>query len=285
MPIHELCITHPGKDGIKDCEPCEDPVCNCCRKHKNHKQIVVQKIIQTIRIKTLFSRYILLERIRTEVKDAPTHFSLYQLELLTKAQTLKNFIDYVLYDLSNNVSCEFGLKHRCLKQKFKLRRHLARIQRYIYRNEQSAISPVMSIKSWKNYVIPEKHFSLHTNQFFMTGLFNQKDVMDTKCKIKIEGRKRCIENQSLLKLMPSPEFHQSITLTNTNRCNHITFVTSYKIWVSDEKNIRLTNATGNTLLDMGDMCSDFFKGNGIHTVNRHGELIYIDWKYNINKLS
>lgn len=273
---HELCITHPGKDSINDCEPCEDPVGYCCKKHKSHQQIVVQNMIQTIRIETLFLRHMLLERIKTKMKDVPTHFSFYQSELLTKAQTLKNVIDYVLYD---------GLKHRCLKQKFKLRRHLARIQRYISRNEQSAISPVISIQSWKNYVIPEKHFSLHTNQFSMTALYNIKNVVDSLCKIHSKGRKLCIRNEHLLKLMPIPEFHQSFTLTNEDRCNHITFVTKEKICVSDKKDIRLTNATGNTLRDIEDMCSHDFKGNGIHTVNRHGELIYIDDKYNINKLS
>lgn len=57
-----------------------------------------------------------------------------------------------------------------------------------------------------------------------------------------------------------------------------------KICVSDKKDIRLINVIGNILWDIKDMCSYDFKGNGIYIVNRYGELIYIDDKYNINKL-
>lgn len=46
MPIQELCITHPGKAYKKYCERCELPVCNRCRKQRNHRQVVLKKHIK-----------------------------------------------------------------------------------------------------------------------------------------------------------------------------------------------------------------------------------------------
>lgn len=86
--------------------------------------------------------------------------------------------------------------------------------------------------------------------------------------------------------MPSPEIHQSIALTHANGCKHITCVSTDRVLVSDRKNkMMLTNIAGDILHYRGDLCSSFFKGYGLHTVNTNGELIYIDGKNNINKLS
>lgn len=165
-------------------------------------------------------------------------------------------------------------------------RHIARIQRYEYRNEQSAINPVISIRSWKKIIIPPIYIKLHTNKLYMTDLLNKTDLIDTLCKIKIWRGKRHLGNKFFLNLMSSPELHQSITLTNADGCKHITCLTPDRVWVSDRKNnIMLINATGDTLHNREDLCSSFFKGYGLHTVNKEGELIYIDRKYNINKLS
>lgn len=47
----------------------------------------------------------------------------------------------------------------------------------------------------------------------------------------------------------------------------------------------LMNTTGDTLHSREALCNDFVKGYGLHTVNREGELIFIDGKNTINKLS
>lgn len=165
-------------------------------------------------------------------------------------------------------------------------RLITRIQRYEYRNEQSAINPMKSIRSWKKIIIPQIYIELHTSKLYMTDILNKKDLINTLCKIKIWRGKRHIGNECLLKLMSSPELHQSITLTNADGCKHITCLTPDRVWVSDRKNnIMLTSTTGDTLHNREDLCSGFFKGYGLHTVNTDGELIYIDGEYNINKLS
>lgn len=294
MPIQELCMTHPGKAYKKYCERCELPVCNRCRKHRNHRQVVLKKaykikfkqykaVIHTIRCDTLFSRYVLQGNIKAEVKTVQTYFSLYQSELSAKAETLKNIVEYVLFNLLNNVFCDFDFKHRCLKQKFKLSRRLARIQIYEYKYEQSATCSVIS-RLWKKIVIPKICLKLHTSKLSVTDLLHKKGVIDTLCKIKIGGGKRHIGNECLLKLMPSPELHQSIALTHADGCKHITCVSTDRVWVSDRKNkMMLTNIAGDILHNRGDLCSSFFKGYGLHTVNKEGDLIFVDGKYNIKK--
>lgn len=81
-----------------------------------------------------------------------------------------------------------------------------------------------------------------------------------------------------------PEIFQYLTVTGVNDCNHISCVTSDRVWVSDNKaNLILINTTGDTLHCLKDLCSICFSGS--HSVNNDNELIYIDRNYNIQKLS
>ncbi|XP_062576439.1 uncharacterized protein LOC134238330 [Saccostrea cucullata] len=57
---------------------------------------------------------------------------------------------------------------------------------------------------------------------------------------------------------------------------HISHVTSDRVWISDRSNIVLTNTTGDILHHLTGI-ADLW---GVHTVNRDGELIYIDSKVN-----
>lgn len=50
-----------------------------------------------------------------------------------------------------------------------------------------------------------------------------------------------------LKLMSAPEFHQSLTLKGVYGCDHISFVTSDRVWVSNGNNLILANTTGEPL--------------------------------------
>ncbi|XP_061185529.1 uncharacterized protein LOC133193584 [Saccostrea echinata] len=62
---------------------------------------------------------------------------------------------------------------------------------------------------------------------------------------------------------------------------HISLVTSDRVWISDRSNLILTNTAGEKLKHLTDIANLW----GIHTVNRDGDLMYIDSEYNINKLS
>nr|XP_034319905.1 uncharacterized protein LOC117687457 isoform X2 [Crassostrea gigas] len=112
------------------------------------------------------------------------------------------------------------------------------------------------------------------------------DVMESLSEIPTTGTEKPQQgNQCLLKLMSPPELLPSLTLTGVDRCYHISCVTSHRVWVSDHNKLMLTNTTGVPLHRVEDSWSGLYGYRGIHTVNSESELIYIDWNYNINKLS
>nr|XP_034305492.1 uncharacterized protein LOC117682306 [Crassostrea gigas] len=124
---------------------------------------------------------------------------------------------------------------------------------------------------------------LHTSQLSMTESLNKEDVMESLSAIQITERgNRRVGNQCLLKLTSGAEFHQSLTVTGVGRCDHISCVTSDRVWVSDYNKLMLTDTTGVPLHRVGDSLSGY---TGSHTVNSESELIYRDRKLNINKLS
>lgn len=113
--------------------------------------------------------------------------------------------------------------------------------------------------------------------------------------IKEKGASETIE-KSKLKWNSSPELQQLLTVSKIEGCNHISFVTSNRFWISDYKNsLVLTNTTGETLYHLDDLyCGDLYSDTlysdsfhfiGSHTVNNESELFYIDKKYSINKMS
>ncbi|XP_052692465.1 LOW QUALITY PROTEIN: E3 ubiquitin-protein ligase TRIM36-like [Crassostrea angulata] len=147
IPTQEICVRHPSHVYTKYCEPCQVPACNNCQTHRKHTQIDVKTAyktkrqqhrgtIHTIRSEALFYRPVLLTGIKADVKTCHTEFSPLQSEMFIKAQRLKDLIDYVVYDLLNNVFCYFDFKHRCKKQKIKMMRHIGRLRRYEHRYVQ-----------------------------------------------------------------------------------------------------------------------------------------------------
>nr|XP_034309985.1 uncharacterized protein LOC105324394 [Crassostrea gigas]XP_034309986.1 uncharacterized protein LOC105324394 [Crassostrea gigas]XP_034309987.1 uncharacterized protein LOC105324394 [Crassostrea gigas]XP_034309988.1 uncharacterized protein LOC105324394 [Crassostrea gigas]XP_034309990.1 uncharacterized protein LOC105324394 [Crassostrea gigas]XP_034309991.1 uncharacterized protein LOC105324394 [Crassostrea gigas]XP_034309992.1 uncharacterized protein LOC105324394 [Crassostrea gigas]XP_03430999 len=311
IPTQEICVRHPSHVYIKYCGPCQVPVCNSCSEDQSHRfksfrfaqgqhEILdIQVAYKTKRqqhrgtihtiSEALFYRPVLLPRIKTDFKTCHTEFSLYQSEMLTKAQTLKHLIDYIQKEFMCNVFCDIDFKHRCLKQEKEMIIHIVSLQRYVYIYEQRrVIRPLQFLSSIKTAPLPQIHPTLHTSQLSMTESLNKEDVMESLSAIQITERgNRRVGNQCLLKLTSAPELHQSLRVPGVDRCYHISCVTSDRVWVSDnENNLMLTDTTGVPLHRVEDSCSDYiFTGIGLHTVNSESELIYIDKNYNINKLS
>nr|XP_034319860.1 uncharacterized protein LOC109619606 isoform X2 [Crassostrea gigas] len=299
IPTQEICARHPICFHKEYCESCELPVCHDCNKHGTHRIIDVRtafkierqqhrETIHTIRSEALFYRPLLLSGNKADFKTCHTKFSLYRSQMFTKVNKLKHLMNKIIYDLLENVFCDFDFKHRCLKQKKEMNRHVVSLQEYVQIYEQatftfSALQFLSSIKT----ALPQIYLTLHTSQLSMTESLNKKDVMESLSAIQITERgNRRVGNQCLLKLMSAPEFHQSLTLTLTSGwcCFHISCVTSDRVWISlRENNLILTNSTGVPLYRVEDLCSDLY--GGLHTVNSENELIYIDRNYNINKLS
>nr|XP_034309426.1 uncharacterized protein LOC117683722 [Crassostrea gigas] len=279
IPTQEICVRHPSHVYTKYCEPCELPVCFHCTQHKEHRTLDIRAIykttrqqnrgtIHTIRSEALFYRPVLLPRIKTDFKTCRTEFSLYQSEMLTKAQTLKHLIDYIQKEFMCNVFCDFDFKHRCLKQQKEMIIHIVSLQRYVYIYEQRrVIRPLQFLSSIKT-ALPQIHSTLHTSQLSMTESLNKEDVMESLSAIQITERgNRRVGNQCLLKLTSGPDLHQSLTVTGVGRCFHISCVTSDRVWVSDDRyNLILTDTTGVPLHRVEDSCRDYLYG--LHTVNR-----------------
>ncbi|XP_065939273.1 uncharacterized protein [Magallana gigas] len=311
IPTQEICGRHPSNVYRTYCEHCQVPVCNSLFRRKSHrfpvylfrqskhkilslqgayktKQQQHRGTIHTIRSDALFYRPVLLPGITDDIKTCRTEFSRYQSEMLTKAQRLKKLINYVVYDLLNNVFCDFDFKHRCLKQKMETNRHIVSLQRYVHMYEQSTFSALQFLSSIKT-ALHQIHLTLHTSQLSMTESLNKEDVMESLSAIQITERgNRRVGNQCLLKLTSGAELHQSLTVTGVGRCYHISCVTSDRVWVSDGRyKLMLTDTTGVPLHRVEDSwIGDIFTGNGgLHTVNSESELIYIDRKYNIKKRS
>lgn len=87
----------------------------------------------------------------------------------------------------------------------------------------------------------------------------------------------------LLKIMSSPELLLSLKVQNVYGFYHISHVTPDRAWVSDTNSLNLTNAIGDNIHQLEDLCSAYY--NGLHTVNNERELIYVTKNYNINILS
>eukprot|EP00105_Crassostrea_gigas_P009812 XP_011424898.1 PREDICTED: uncharacterized protein LOC105326507 [Crassostrea gigas] len=107
----EYCVRHPSQVYKEYCEPCQVPVCNHCRKHRTHRKLDVRTAyktkqqqhrgaIHTIRSEALFYRPVLLTGIKADVKTCHTEFSLYQSEMLKKAQTLRHLINKPAFTFS-----------------------------------------------------------------------------------------------------------------------------------------------------------------------------------------
>ena len=72
-------------------------------------------------------------------------------------------------------------------------------------------------------------------------------------------------------------------MTGVDGCDHISYLTPDRVWVSDENNVFLIDTTtGEQLHKVQDTI--YNPQSGIHTVNKYCELIYIDKDFKINKL-
>lgn len=211
--------------------------------------------------------------------------------MLRKATTTKEFIDYVQFDLMNHVLSVFDTKHRCLKQTIEMSIYLARIQSYENMHVQSAMKPIHYLLS-KNKHPRTKTFKNHTSKLLMSQAINKEMVtlLLTEIEVKQGGkRRRRVVNEDLLKLMPSPEIHQSLTVTDVDCCYHMSPVTSNLFWVSYIFKLILTDVSGETFYCRKDLYRDHFIHKsffyGSHTVNKEGDLFFIDRELDIIKLS
>lgn len=279
----QICERLPCENYCEYCEPCALPLCKYCTEHKTHRCLDIQRayqinrqeqqeIIHTIRREALFQRTVLLTGIKVDVKTCLTEFDLFRSEMLTKAQRLKNQINKHLHHIS--------VKHRCLKQKIIMNRHIVLLQRYEHKYEQSSIFPIQFLLSIKTTQFHKIHLTIHISKLSVTELPNRKNVIESLTRIQITDKgDRRIKNECMLKLMPGPELHQSLAVSSVNTCEHIPRAKSA---LMNTKSVFL-HSQCIFQFEFFELREDGYGGS--HTVNNKNEIFYIDCSYNISKLS
>ncbi|XP_061186272.1 uncharacterized protein LOC133194307 [Saccostrea echinata] len=296
IPKQETCVRHSGRIHHLYCQSCELPICLQCKGHKKHHILDIRtayktnrqqnkEIIQIIRSQTLYNSCFLLAGIKTDIKTCHTEISNRQSEMSVKAQRLKNLIQNILYDVK--IRYASYMMNRLKQQKRKMNRHLTSIENYEHRSEQSANRPVKFLLFLNKPRFLKIKDTPHLTQHALLSLveeINKKDVVKLG-EIQITERgKREVRNESLLKLMSTPVLQKSVEVTGVRGVDHLSFVTSDQVWVSDMyNNLILTNTAGDRLYHLTDRSGSGY--GGLYTVNGISDLIYVDEDRNITKLS
>ncbi|XP_056003831.1 uncharacterized protein LOC125662105 [Ostrea edulis] len=298
IPRQEICVRHPDRFYEMFCQSCELSVCFRCLEHRKHQILDIRtayqtkrqqhrEIIDNIRSETLYNCRVLLAGIQTDIQTCPPQICHRQSQMSTKAQRLKDLIDTAVCDVKTRYR---GLWiDRIQQQKRKMNRHLTHIQNYEDRYEQSANRAVQFLLFIKTSRVPQIKDTPNLPQHLLLSLtegFNMEDVSQLLRgipEIQMTTGKRQVGIDECVKLMSTPVLHTSVCVTGVSEVLHISRVMSDRVWVSDWDNLILTDTTGDTIHRETDLTSWYEIGG--HTVNSSGELIYIDRKRNINKLS
>ncbi|XP_056007574.1 uncharacterized protein LOC130050824 [Ostrea edulis] len=279
FPLRETCVRHPKRKYRMFCDQCNYSVCKCCTDHRTHALVDLRtayqtkrqqhrEIIDNIRSETLYNCRVLLTGIQTDIQTCPPQICHRQSQMSTKAQRLKDLIDTVVCDVKTRYR---GLLiDRIQQQKRKMNRQLVHLQNYEDRYEQSANRAVQFLLFIKTSRVPQIKNS-------------PSQLLSVITEIQMTTGKRQVGIDECVKLMSTPVLHTSVCVTGVSHgVFHISRVMSDRVWVSDFNNLILTDTTGDTIHRVTDITPLF---RGVHTVNSSGELIYIDRKRNINKLS
>lgn len=290
IPDRNSCVKHGSIGNGLYCKNCQTPACLICVEHKEHSLLDVKEefkserkrlkeIIHTIKSATLFQISALKAKITADFKTYHTEFRLRPLKILINAKKVNDIIEHV-----QNKS-KFDIIHRCLRQKNKMSIYLASIQSYENIQEQSAMKPIQFLMS-KNKHPRNRTLRNHTSKLLMSQEINKEMVIQLFTPIELkQGGKRRVVNEDLLKLMPSPEIHKSLTVTDVDCCYHMSPVTSNLFWTSYIFKLILTDVTGVTCHCRKDLYRDVSFIYGSHTVNKDGDLFFIDRGFDIFKLS
>ena len=254
-------------------EPCVTP----SRPHQFLPPVEFQRRqfsdrIYNLRSETIFYRSAILEQLRYDCKTdhkAVTIRGLFQVK--KKGQGMKDQIDDVLAG---------NLEDRRIIQKTRMTRHMTKLLMYYHWYEQ--LRKTMETRPIKFLrTMTQKH---RPRKDDMKTIINMLVNLMKEIRLVPSGIQRQARDVKLLwTCMSSPVLQKTLSVTGATRCDHHSFVTPDRVWVSDEDNLLLTDiATGKKLHSVENPLNS---RTGIHTVNSEGELIFIDKKEQIKKLS
>lgn len=252
--------------------------------HETHDQLELTTVNETspqqhrtevcIIAEHMLYRKFLLTEIKADIKSCHNEFSLHESNLLNKARKLKDLLCNVLRDVK--------IKHCCLKQKREMNRYISDLENYEYLYEYLASKPVSDLLSIKPFIVKKKITQHH--RIYLAESIRKMDVIKFLSRFQLSERgKRLVKTECLLKLMSAAKLQRFFTVSDITYCRHISCATSDQIWVSEGKNLLMTSRAGAILYRLSDL--DKNNSYGSHTVTREGELLYVDNKYTIKKLS
>lgn len=293
----ETCLIHHSRIYQKYCESCDIPACVWCLEHRpfasfpfvffckrGHNLVDIRTTYQTkrqqyktnihvIRSEQLYSAGVLLKRLKSDIQSC-------QSQIIKRSERVK--------DLMDNFVLEKIIKYKYLLKKIRRKEYMniSRIQNFEHCYEKFAYRPVMFLRFIKTTSLPKvqdtPHFTPHS-MLSMTQEIDVEDLIKLLCVIKFTNRGKLQINQLLLTLKSSAECQKSFEVKGVDSFNHISCMTPDRVWVSDFNKIILTDkATGNKIHVVKDPLHSF---SGSHTVNSTQELIYINKKHKIIKLS
>lgn len=163
---HDICLRHPNSVSDNYCEVCKTPICSDCTEHITHKKTDVRtayltkrrqtkKMIKKIEEEEIFCCGLWFD-IELNFKIVSEDVADMKSELLSLSNELTGYIDNLLFNFSDEI--------RCLKQKIKMNRCIARTQIYEHVYEHSSIAPIkflLSVKKTDNFKMNNRNFLKH----------------------------------------------------------------------------------------------------------------------------
>lgn len=218
---HEICMRHLNNVYTKYCELCRIPICTECTDHRNHRQTDVEtayeakrknrEIVQNIQWQALPICAGLLLSIAFDLRTVFSNTVNLKLKILRNSEKLMGCLDNVLHN--------FHLEHRCLKQKIKVSKYIAKTyNKYERLYEHSSDAPIKFLLSVKKHQ-STKSFKNH-GQITLTTCKSLKTetIIEKLLTINFTNKGERLEKLSEKKLRTSQpmQFFEDVNLMYLN---------------------------------------------------------------------
>lgn len=284
----KLCITHPESVHESYYEYGEHNDTDLAKEKRLYekKRRQYQTNINFIRSDVLFYRRVLLVHIKRDVEICRERISNCRSKMLKKVNNVRCRVDGVV----DSTSCKYKatLIQNIQNQRVKMIRHIANVQIYENRFEQSANIPVPSFLLLMKVLLPKVQkipIFAQDSQLCLNDSINKEVVVDLLSSIQMsETKKRHVSVEHTLKIIRPPVLERSLVDASVNRCLHISCSDQDKVWICDNKKLILIDIKGVVYHYLNDIWNHVYI-TGLHSVNKEGELLYIDRESNIIKFS
>lgn len=302
---NEYCETHEKLVCKLWCDKCDVPFCDECwkEKKKDHETHAVMEVFEAykkykeefkpkiaqLRSEVLPYNRAILAGIEPDIPECEAQIHDLKMKMKDKAERLKKYIDKCvkkkcpkrLKRLENKIIAQ--LNQQCID----LQEHIDYLRELVYRYEHSANKPAEFLLFLKDHPldkvpdIPESCKEL-PEMTFNTEV-TKEDVLKLLGEITVEETgNRKPEYRFTLERLKVVKHLRTVPVTGVKSACHMSCKSATEFWISDKVNLVLIDQTGKKLSDVKDKLD---KECGVHAVTKDGDLIYIDKKSNVRKLS